>query len=103
MKTKAKKRTREKAAHTPRRAVCEHHCYHLMDGYLHGRDVPPGMVKEQCCHCSGTRVIPREECVEIAREERERSHGYEPGVSWRLTEPCRRTRVTFDAGGGKAA
>jgi hypothetical protein len=94
---KAANRTRQAA-----RPTCEHCCFHLMDGYLHGKDVPPGHVKEECCRCHTTRVIPREQCAEIQRREPkpiERSHG------WQLTEAdrCRRTRVTFDAQqGGRA-
>ena len=102
MKTKSKKKS-ERRPRASARPQCKHHCYHLLDGYMHGRDLPPGMVKEECCHCEGTRIIPRGECAEIARKERERTSTYEQSVCWRLTEPCRRTRVTFDAGRGRAA
>lgn len=79
---------------------CKHCCFHLMDGYLHGHDVPSGHVKEECCRCHATRIITREECQEIASRERTRERESDfSHKQWSLTEEdrCRRVRTTFDA------
>lgn len=73
------------------------HCFHLLDGYLHGHDVPEGHVKEECCHCSATRIIRREECMEITRRSLDPDWNRSSKM-WSLSdgERCQRVRKTFD-------
>ena len=95
--TKAMKKDKSKGTAVEATSGCKDCCFHLMDGYLHGHGVPPGQVKEECCRCHATRIIPREECLEIARREPKRESDFAT-KQWTLTaeDRCRRVRTTFD-------
>ncbi len=99
--TEAMKKDKKKGTPIEAASGCKHCCFHLMDGYLHGHDVPLGHVKEECCRCHATRIISREECQEIASRERTRERESDfSHKGWSLSEEdrCRRVRKTFDAG-----
>jgi len=97
--TEAMKKDKKKGTPIEAASGCKHCCFHLMDGYLHGHDVPLGHVKEECCRCHATRIISREECQEIASREPARESDFSH-KQWSLTEEdrCRRVKVTFDSG-----
>jgi hypothetical protein len=101
MGTRTRGRTKRSRAAASKKTTCAHCCFHLLDGYLHGQDVPAGCVKEECCRCYATRVIPREQCEEI-RQREPKPFAFE-SKAWVLREEDRCYRIVKRMSTGRMA